>query len=154
MKSVRIGVVGVGNFGRLHARTLAGLAEADLVALVDGRAERMAQLTKELPGVKGYADIGTALRESGATAWVVATQTATHVPLAEQILATGASVLIEKPLAPDLASASRLAQLVAPESRNLMLGHILLFASEFRSFLRESKQRDPLVYFHSFRILQ
>ena len=151
MKSVRIGVVGVGNFGRLHARTLAGLAEADLVALVDGRAERLAQLTKELPGVKGYADIGTALRESGATAWVVATQTATHVPLAEQILATGASVLIEKPLAPDLASASRLAKLVAPESRNLMLGHILLFASEFRSFLRESKQRDPLVYFHSFR---
>lgn len=32
---VRIGVVGLGNFGRLHAQTLHGLAEADLVGLVD-----------------------------------------------------------------------------------------------------------------------
>ena len=91
MKSVRIGVVGVGNFGRLHARTLAGLAEADLVALVDGRAERMAQLTKELPGVKGYADIGTALRESGASPQTSSCQSAAPVmsELKARICSTG-----------------------------------------------------------------
>ena len=33
MNPVRMGVVGVGRFGRLHALTLAGLAEARLVAL-------------------------------------------------------------------------------------------------------------------------
>ena len=33
-RRVAVGVVGLGRFGRLHALTLAGLAEADLVALV------------------------------------------------------------------------------------------------------------------------
>ena len=31
---VKIGVVGLGRFGRLHALTLAGLAEAELVGVV------------------------------------------------------------------------------------------------------------------------
>jgi UDP-N-acetylglucosamine 3-dehydrogenase len=148
---VRIGVVGVGNFGRLHARTLAGLAEAELVAVLDRSAERRAQLERELPGVRSWADLNLALRESSAEAWVVATQTDTHVALAEQILSSGASVLIEKPLALDLATARRLAPLVALGSRNLMLGHILLFAAEFRRLLAEVQRRDPLVYIQATR---
>ena len=151
MQPVRIGVVGIGNFGRLHARTLAGLAEAELVALVDRSANRRAQLAQELPGIRSWADLSGAMYESGAEAWVIATQTATHVALAEQILSSGASVLIEKPLAQDLASARRLAPLVAPDSRNLMLGHILLFASEFRCFLEEVQRRGGLIYLQSTR---
>jgi predicted dehydrogenase len=151
VQPVRIGVVGIGNFGRLHARTLAGLAEAELVALVDRRAERRAELEQELPGARSWADLGAAMQESGAEAWVVATPTDTHVALAEQILASGAGVLIEKPLAQDLASARRLAPLVAPDSRNLMLGHILLFATEFRRFLEEVQRRGPLVYMQATR---
>jgi predicted dehydrogenase len=151
VQPVRIGVVGVGNFGRLHARTLAGLAEAELVALVDQRAERRSALERELPSVRSWADLGVAIRESGAEAWVVATQTSTHIALAEQILSSGAGVLLEKPLAPDLASAQRLAPLVAPDSHNLMLGHILLFATEFRRLWEEVRRRGPLAYLQATR---
>jgi predicted dehydrogenase len=151
MQPVRIGVVGLGNFGRLHARTLAGIAEAELVALVARREASLAEVGGELPGVRGWTDMGAALRDSGAEAWVVATRTDSHVALAKQILASGASVLVEKPLAEDPASARRLMPLVAPDSRNLMLGHILLFAAEFRRFVQEVARRGPLVYFHSFR---
>jgi predicted dehydrogenase len=149
VQPVRLGVVGVGNFGRLHARTLAGLAEAELVALVDRSPERLAQL--ELPGVRRWPDLSAALGESGAEAWVVATQTNSHVALAEQILSSGASVLIEKPLAADLTSARRLAPLAAADSRNLMLGHILLFAPEFRRLLDQMRRHGPPVYFHAVR---
>ncbi|MFV0337266.1 MAG: hypothetical protein ACK5LK_03350 [Chthoniobacterales bacterium] len=38
-KILRVAVVGVGEFGVLHARTLAGLPEARLVALVDSNVE-------------------------------------------------------------------------------------------------------------------
>ncbi|MEO7910272.1 MAG: Gfo/Idh/MocA family oxidoreductase [Roseiflexaceae bacterium] len=148
---VRIGVVGIGNFGRLHARTLAGLAEAELVALVDRNADRRAQLEQELPGIPGWADLSAAMHKSGAEAWVIATQTDTHVALAEQILSSGASVLIEKPLAQDLAAARRLTRLVVPDSRNLMLGHILLFSTEFRRFLEEVQRRGRLVYLQATR---
>ena len=137
MNPVRIGVVGLGRFGRLHARTLAGLAEAKLVALVDADPAACAALAAELPGIACWSALEPALHESGAEAWVIATQTASHIALAESALRAGAAVLIEKPLAPTLAEARRLAPLVASQSRNVMLGHVVLFAPEFRQIARE-----------------
>ncbi|MBC8160831.1 MAG: Gfo/Idh/MocA family oxidoreductase [Roseiflexaceae bacterium] len=146
MRPVRIGVVGVGRFGRLHARTLAGIAEAELVALVVRDPSQRAAIGHELPGVPIWGDLSAALAQSAAEAWVVATQTASHVDLAEQILRAGAAVLVEKPLGLTVAEAQRLAPLVAPDSRNFMVGHILLFAPEFRRLAREAQQRGGLAY--------
>ena len=151
MRAVRIGVIGVGRFGGLHARTLAGLAEADLVAIVETNAAARSAISVELPGVPCWDDLEQALAHSGAEAWVIATQTASHIPLAERLLATGAAVLVEKPLAPSRAEAARLAPLVAPDSRNLMLGHILLFAPEFRRLAQEAGARGGLTYMQATR---
>ena len=143
---VRVGVVGLGGFGRLHAMTLAGLAEAKLVALVARRQVSLDALSEELPSVPGWLDLDLAMAESGAEAWVVASTTAMHVPLAERLLAAGFPVLVEKPLAGSLEEAERLRGLVAPDSRNLMMGHILLFNSEFRQLQEEARRRGPLVH--------
>jgi len=151
MNPVRIGVVGLGRFGRLHARTLAGLAEAKLVALVDADPAACAALAAELPGIACWSALEPALHESGAEAWVIATQTASHIALAESALRAGAAVLIEKPLAPTLAEARRLAPLVASQSRNVMLGHVVLFAPEFRQIAREVRQRGRLHYIQAER---
>lgn len=148
---VRTGVVGVGSFGRLHAQTLAGLAEAELVGLVDLSEANLAEAGRLLPGVPAWTSLAEALGQAGAEAWVIATRTEAHVPLAEQILAAGAAVLIEKPLAESLAAARRLEPLVAPDSRNLMLGHLLLFAPAFRLLLQEVRRRGPLVYVSAVR---
>jgi predicted dehydrogenase len=145
---IRIGVVGLGSFGRLHALTLAGLAEAELVALVDSRAAVLAELRQQLPGVPGWTNLADALNQAEAEAWVIATRTESHIPLAEQILAAGAHVLIEKPLAEGLAVARRLEAMVAANPERVMLGHILLFASEFRQLLQEVGRRGPLIHFH------
>jgi len=145
---IRVGVIGLGSFGRLHALTLAGLAEAELVALVDQQKASLADLRESLPGVRGWTDLGEALREAEAEAWVIATRTESHVPLAEQILASGGYVLIEKPLAESLAMARRLEPLAAANPNRVMLGHLLLFAAEFRQLLQEVRQRGPLIYFH------
>ncbi len=144
---IRVGVVGLGSFGRLHALTLAGLAEAELVALVDQREASLVELKASLPGVPGWTDLSEALREVDADAWVIATRTEAHIPLAEQILTVGGSVLIEKPLAESLAAARRLESLAAANPNRVMLGHVLLFAAEFRQLLQEVRQRGPLIHF-------
>ena len=146
LSPVRIGVVGLGNFGRLHATTLAGLAEAELVALVARRQASLDALADELPGVPGWLDLERAMAESGAEAWVVAASTTAHVPLVRELLKVGFPVLVEKPLATTLGEAERLAPLVRPDSSNLMLGHILLFNSEFRQLQREVRARPPLIH--------
>ena len=76
---VRVGVVGLGNFGLLHASTLAGLAEADLVALVARREASLDSVADQFPDVAGWTDLDQAIAESDAEAWVVASSTASHV---------------------------------------------------------------------------
>lgn len=134
---VRMGVVGLGKFGTLHAATLMGMAEVELVAVVARREASLTAFAELAPGVPGWVDLERALRESDAEAWVVASSTASHVPLTEQLLEAGKPVLLEKPIAALVRDAERLEPLVADQSANLMLGHILLFNSEFRQLLDE-----------------
>ena len=76
---VKVGVVGLGRFGCLHALTLAGLAEAELAGVVARRQVSLDNLQRELPGIPGWSDLNRAIKESEAEAWVVACSTAEHV---------------------------------------------------------------------------
>jgi predicted dehydrogenase len=146
LKPVKVGVVGLGRFGRLHALTLARLAEAELVALVARRQASLDALAPELPGVPGWTSLQQALAESTAEAWVVACTTASHVPVVRALLEAGKTVLLEKPIADNLEEARSLAPLVRPDSSNIMLGHIVLFNSEFQQLRAEARQRGSLAY--------
>jgi predicted dehydrogenase len=148
---VRIGVIGLGNFGRLHASTLAGLAEAELVALVARRQESVDAVTGQLGNVPNWLDLDRALAESDAEAWVVASSTAAHVPITRKVLEAGSAVLLEKPIAENLTDAESLEPFVDADSCNLMLGHILLFNSELRQLTDEVAQRGPIRYFDCVR---
>lgn len=146
IEPVKIGVIGLGRFGRLHALTLAGLAEARLVGIVGRRQASLDALADELPGVPGWTSLEQAIRESGAEAWVVACTTAAHVSVTKTLLAAGKRVLLEKPVSDNLDEARSLAPLVNAESANLMLGHILLFNSEFRQLCDEVRKRGTIAY--------
>jgi len=148
---LRLGIVGLGNFGRLHARTAARLAETQVVALVDPHDTALAGLDPELERAARWTDLGCALEESDAEAWIVASSTDSHVPVARTLLEAGRPVLLEKPVAPDLASAESLAPLVAPDSRNLVLGHVALYNSEFRALLDEVAARGPVQFVDAVR---
>lgn len=148
---IRMGVIGLGNFGRLHALTLAGLAEAELAALVDTRPGTLAEIGRELPDVPTYPNLDEALPQAQADAWVIATRTESHISIAQQILAAGGAVLIEKPLAESAAAARQLQPLAAQHPNRVMLGHILLFAAEIRQLLQEIERRGPPAYFHLVR---
>tara|TARA_B100000676_G_scaffold46769_3_gene45453 strand:+ start:25764 stop:26729 length:966 start_codon:yes stop_codon:yes gene_type:complete len=148
---IKCGVIGLGRFGRLHALTLRALENVELVALVARRQESVDALTAELPEVRGYLDVETAIAESGATAWIVACTTSEHVLVTRKLLATGHSVLLEKPISDDLQDAESLADLVNDDSSNLMLGHILLFNSEFKSLRQEAMNRGALTHLDAVR---
>jgi predicted dehydrogenase len=143
---VKIGVIGLGRFGRLHALTLARLAEAELVALVARRQASLDSVASELRGVPGWTNLEQALDESAAEAWVVACTTAAHVPVTRKLLQAGKAVLLEKPVADNLEEARSLAPLVRPDSGNLMIGHIVLFNSEFQELRAEAQRRGALAY--------
>ena len=148
---VKAAVVGLGRFGRLHSLTLNGLAEAELVGVVARRPESLQAVAKELPGVPGWTDLETAIAECEADAWVVACTTAAHVAVTEKLLAAGKTVLLEKPVSDTLATARSLEPLVREDSSNLMIGHIVLFNSEFRALQQEAASRGPISFIESVR---
>ena len=148
---VKVGVIGLGRFGRLHALTLAQLAEAEVVALVARRQESLDSMAQELPGVRGWTNLEQALEESAAEAWVVACTTASHVTVAKLLLESGKSVLLEKPISADLDEALSLSPLVRPDSANLMIGHIVLFNSEYQQLRDEARRQGPISYINCVR---
>ncbi|MEX0727513.1 MAG: Gfo/Idh/MocA family oxidoreductase [Planctomycetaceae bacterium] len=141
---VKVGVIGLGRFGRLHSLSLAALAEAELVGVVARRQESIDKLRLELPDVLGWTDLDEAIAKSGAEAWVVACSTPQHVAVTRPLLKAGCHVLLEKPISDSLAEAESLAPLVRPDSSNLMIGHILLFNSEFRGLREEAAKRSGI----------
>jgi predicted dehydrogenase len=143
---VKIGVVGLGRFGRLHALTVTRLAEAELVGLLTRRQASLTALAAELPGVPGWTSLDQAIRESAAEAWIVACTTAEHVTVTKTLLQAGKIVLLEKPIADNLDEARSLSPFVRPDSGTLMLGHIVLFNSEFQELRDEVQQRGPIAY--------
>ncbi len=145
-RPVRVGVIGLGRFGRLHALTANSLAELKLVALVARRQASVDALQRELPHVPGWTDLDRAVSESDAEAWIVACSTEEHVRVTETLLRAGKTVLLEKPVAATWEEAQRLASLVRDDSSNLMLGHILLFNSEFRELRNEAMRRGGLSF--------
>ena len=140
---IRLGVIGLGNFGRLHAETAMHLAELDLVAVVDVEEERLSAFESS---IGKWTSVRAALSESDAEAWVVASPGDTHISFSKRILASGKSVLVEKPLASDLESARSLEDTIATSPGHLMMGHIVLFNSEFRSLRREIEGRGPITF--------
>ncbi len=143
---VKVGVIGLGRFGRLHSLTLSGLAEAELVAVVARRQASLDNLRRELPDVRGWLDVERAIAESDAEAWVVACSTTDHVRVTTKLLQAGKRVLLEKPISESLAESERLAPLLNADSSKLMIGHIVLFNSEFKQLREEASKRGGLSF--------
>jgi predicted dehydrogenase len=120
---IRIGVVGAGVMGRHHVRNLAAIPEAELVGVYDARSEVAEGIAAE-HGTRAFARIEELT--DGIEAAVVAAPTVYHVEIGRALLARGIHVLVEKPIAPDLASADQLieAREKAPGQPVLAVGHV------------------------------
>ena len=121
---IKTAVVGVGSFGQQHARVLSALSDSELVAVVDANAERGAEIA-ELFDCEALTDITALAGKVDAAS--VAVPTALHRDIGVSLLENGIDVLVEKPIAPDLASADRLVEAAASNGRILQVGHLERF---------------------------
>ena len=121
MSRVRVAVVGTGAFGRNHLRVLRELETVELVAAVDSDPGRAGAAAAEF-GCQGLSDFRELTGRVDAA--VVAVPTIAHAAVAIPLLEAGIDVLVEKPIAPDLESARRMADTAARYGRILQVGHL------------------------------
>ena len=102
MNKVRTALVGCGKVGHIHAAALRGLEEADFVAVCDASAERTRTFADQY-GARPFTDAATMLREARPEAVLIATPHPLHAAPAILAAEAGAHVLVEKPMAANLA---------------------------------------------------
>src|SRR5215831_12685949 len=124
MAQIRIAVIGAGSFGRNHLRVIRQSGRAALVAVVDSNHDRAAEAAAQyeceaLTGIEGL--------QGRIDAAIVATPTVTHAAIASALMERGIDVLVEKPVAPDVASAQALIDVAERRGRILQVGHLERF---------------------------
>ena len=124
MNKIRVAVVGAGVFGRHHLRVLSQSLNATLVGVVDADPERAAVAAAE-HNCLTFATLGEL--QGNVDAAVVAVPTSLHAEVGCELLESGIDVLVEKPIAVDLASARRLVDTAAEHERILQIGHLERF---------------------------
>jgi len=117
---VRVGVVGVGHLGRHHARLYASHPGTTLVAVADHDFDRAEKIAATY-GCEAFHDASQLVGRVAAAS--IATPTVDHRAAALTLLAGGADVLIEKPIAPSLADADAILDAARWGERLVMVGH-------------------------------
>lgn len=121
MRGCRVGLVGAGNVARRHARVLGQFDDVELVAVVDedrAAADRLA----DDHGARSAPDVG-ALLDASVDAVYVCLPPFAHGPVEELVLTAGLPMFVEKPLAAELATAERIAELVTRTGVLTAVGH-------------------------------
>jgi UDP-N-acetyl-2-amino-2-deoxyglucuronate dehydrogenase len=121
MAKTRVGLVGCGKVAHIHGAALRGIAEAELVAVCDAQPERAAAFAAQYGG-NPFSDVATLLREGRPEAVLIATPHPLHAAPAIAAADAGAHVLVEKPLAANLADCD--AMIAAAHKHGVRLGVI------------------------------
>jgi predicted dehydrogenase len=121
---IRVGVVGVGYLGKLHARIYAGMPEVELVGVADVNGEAARDVAAQ-HGCAAYTDPAELLGKVDAVSIVV--PTSIHLSVAQPFLERGVHMLMEKPLAPSLAEAQQLVELAERSRGVFQVGHLERF---------------------------
>jgi predicted dehydrogenase len=118
--ALRVAVVGVGHLGRHHARILAGLDGAQLVAVVDTIPQRAADASAAT-GARALFDYRELFTDVDAV--TIAVPTDVHCEIALPFLERGIAVLVEKPMSRSVADADRILAAAARGGAVLAVGH-------------------------------
>jgi predicted dehydrogenase len=123
-RAVRVAVVGVGDFGRNHARVYRRLEGVELVGVVDRNSERARGVADEF-GTGTLPDLDSLTGRVEAVS--LAVPTSEHARIGCLLLSRGIDVLVEKPIAASLAEADLLIDAARQYARVLQIGHLERF---------------------------
>ena len=120
---VRVGIIGAGRIGRLHAGHLASrIPEARLVAIADVNREAAARGARDYGIEVATDDYRELLALRDLAAVVVCSSTDTHAPLIAEAAAAGKHVFCEKPIALDRPATVRAIEAVAATGVRFQVG--------------------------------
>lgn len=142
-QKVRLGIVGVGDWGRNLLRNFARLKECQISFICDSDEKNLKKASALFPYYEVSKDYQKAITQNSVDAVIVATPPDSHFQVAKEALLTGKHVFVEKPLVLDLAQGEELCRLASDKNKMIMVGHIMMYHAATRK-LREYIQKGEL----------
>jgi len=133
MNPIRIGVVGVGHLGSIHAKIYKESPNCQLVGVCDTNPESLNRVCANL-GVAGYNDHKELFGKVDAVSVVV--PAVLHHKITTEFLKAGIHVLVEKPFTSTLEEADDLINVANRNKLILQVGHMERFNSAFAATLK------------------
>lgn len=133
---VRFALAGFGAWGRFHASSIAGTPGAALVAVAAPTERTRAEAALAHPQARIFADARAMIAETDCEIVDIVTPSHTHRTLAEDALAAGRFVLLEKPMATTLDDCRAIAAAAARHGDRLAVGHELRLSSQWGEIRR------------------
>jgi predicted dehydrogenase len=121
VNAVRVGLIGCGKVGHLHAQAVRSLSEAELVAVCDSSTERAQAFAAQYQAT-AFTDVPNLLREGRVEAVLICTPHPLHAAPTVLAAEAGVHVLVEKPMAATLADCD--VMLAATRRTGVQLGVI------------------------------
>jgi predicted dehydrogenase len=121
---IKVGVVGVGYLGKIHAEKYARIPEAELIGVVDidkGRCDAAAAQASCRPLYRHHDLLGRVEAVS------IAVPTCSHYGVTKDFLAAGVHVLLEKPITATVPEAQELNALAKERGAIFQIGHLERF---------------------------
>jgi len=123
-EAIKVAVVGVGQFGRHHARVYRDLPEAELAGVFDIDEQRAAAVSAEY-NCRKFSSLEELFGEVEAVSLAVPTEL--HAEIGQKLLVEGIDLLVEKPLARTTPEADALIAAAEKHHRILQVGHLERF---------------------------
>ncbi|MCW5691094.1 MAG: Gfo/Idh/MocA family oxidoreductase [Pseudolabrys sp.] len=124
---MKICVAGEGAFGNKHLEALAKIDGVEVASLVGGVADATEAVAKKYNIPHWTLDLAEGLAQPGVEAVILTTPTPLHARQAEQAMRAGKHVLVEIPMADNIADAERLVQVQKEKGVVAMAGHVRRF---------------------------
>lgn len=133
---IRIGIVGAGDMGRLHARMFAAVRGAKIVAASDPSDDALKTFATTVPDARLFSDHRTMLKQARLDAAVICVPTLYHTPIGIDCMKAGLPIMIEKPLARTVADGRRLVDTAEKTGKLLMVAHVRRYDKDWDTFAR------------------
>lgn len=143
---VRFALAGFGAWGKLHAQSIAGNPEAQLVAITAPSEASRVEAQQLYPQAQIFAEAAEMIAQADFEILDIATPSHTHRDIAVAAMARGKHVLLEKPMAITLDDCKAIVAAATEYGVQLALGHELRLSSqwgEIKKIIQRGTIGDP-----------
>ena len=139
---LKIGLIGTGRIGQVHAASIAALPETTLRWVCDPFVESAEAMAQKYEGAQVTTDPREVLESGDVDAIIVASPTPTHVDLISAAIDAGVPVLCEKPIDLDIARVDALREKARSATVPVVLGFNRRFDPHFAELHRRVARGD------------